>query len=112
MPVLPAPDVPVEACSRRHLARSSPVRVSQRPLLDPVGAAAREAPLAPTLESEESGDRGAVVPAAPAASPLVPVEGPVVPMPEPDCVCATAENASRAAAVAVHSILSFMEKLL
>jgi hypothetical protein len=46
MPVLPAPAepvlgavVPVEACSCKHFARSSPIRVSQRPLLGPIGAA-------------------------------------------------------------------------
>jgi hypothetical protein len=112
MPVLPAPEVPVEACSRRHFARSSPVSVSHRPLLDPAEAGPLAVPLAVTLDSEELGDRGAVVPAAPAASPLVPVEGVVVPMPEPDWICAKAGHASSAAAVAVQSSLSFMEMLL
>ena len=124
MPVLPAPDVPVEACSRRHFARSSPVSVSQSPLVVPVEAAPLVAPLAVTLESDELLERGAVVPAEPAASPLVPVEGVVVledgasvrlpvvePMLEPDWVCAKAENVSRAAA-AVQRISSFMVMLL
>jgi len=73
------PLVPVAACSCRHLVRSSPVRVSQRPLLDPVDAAPLVAPLAPTLVS---GERGAVVPEAPAESELVPVDG-VLMLPEP-----------------------------
>lgn len=79
MPVLPAPAelplVPVAACSCRHFVRSSPVSVSHRPLLDPVEAAPL---LAPTLVSDEVLERGAVVPAEPAASPLVPVDGAVV----------------------------------
>ena len=77
MPVLPGPAVPVEDCSRRHFWRSSPSRVSQRPL-DELPGAALVAPLVPTLEPElESSDRGLVVPPAPAESALVPVEGPV-----------------------------------
>jgi hypothetical protein len=99
--------------------------VSQSPLLDPVGAAPLVAPLAVTLESEELLDRGAVVPAAPAASPLVPVDGVVVlaggalpllpalePMPDPDWVCAKAEKASSAANVAAQIVVRFMEMLL
>jgi hypothetical protein len=73
MPVLPGPAVPVAACSRMHLARSSPIRVSQRPLLGPVAPAPLDAPLVPTLLSEERG----LVPKVPAVSPLVPVEGKV-----------------------------------
>src|SRR6185295_4609326 len=72
MPVLPAPAVPVLACSRRHFSRSSPVSVSQRPLLGPDSALPPPTTLLePTLLSVERG----LVPWAPALSPLVPVEG-------------------------------------
>jgi hypothetical protein len=117
--VLPAllepPVVPVEACSRRHFMRSSPVSVSHRPL--------PAAPLVPTLvEPEElvvSEERGAVVPAEPAVSALVPVEGlvpPLMPEPEPilepDCAYAALESASSAAAVAAQRDFSSMVLLL
>jgi hypothetical protein len=139
-PAEPLPLAPVAACSCRHLARSSPISVSHLALasVEPVLLAA---PLAPTLVSDEPGERGAVVPAAPAASPLVPVDGAVVappegvatepagwswlldepaaglplvppPMLEPDWVWAMAENASSAAAVAAQRMFSFMEMLL
>jgi PAS domain S-box-containing protein len=56
------------------------------------------APLMPTLVSGEALVRGAVVPVEPAVSPLVPVDGAVMPglerMPEPDCTCARAEAES------------------
>jgi hypothetical protein len=56
------------------------------------------APLMPTLVSGEALVRGAVVPVEPAVSPLVPVDGAVMPglerMPEPDCTCASAEAES------------------
>jgi hypothetical protein len=108
--------------------RSSPINVSQRPLLGPVTPAPLKDPLVPTLVS---GLRGAVPP-APALSALVPVEGipmsrggvrwplesaltlPVVPvfepMLEPDWVCASAahDNARSAVAVTLHSRFSFM----
>jgi len=58
------------------------------------------------------GERGAVVPAIPAASPLVPVEGPRAPMFEPDCSCATAGSDNRAAAVAAKRSFGFMGMLL
>jgi hypothetical protein len=112
MPVLAGPDVPVEACSRRHLARSSPVNVSHRPLLDPLAAGPLVVALALTLESVELLERGAVVPAAPAASPLVPVDGGAARMPDPDGDWANAEHASSAAAAAVQRTLSFMGVLL
>src|SRR6185295_10921100 len=70
MPVLPGPAVPVLACSRRHFSRSSPISVSQRPLLGAGLVVPLEAPPMPTLVYE----RG-LVPWAPALSPLVPVDG-------------------------------------
>src|SRR5688572_1853257 len=127
MPVLPAPAeplplAPAAACSCRHLARSSPSSVSHLALAS-VEPVLLVAPLAPTLVSDEL-ERGAVVPAAPALSPLVPVEGGVEveaggcswvlevllpePMLEPE-VCAKAENASSAAAVAAQRVFSFMK---
>ena len=119
--------VPVLACSRRHFMRSSPINVSQRPLLGAVAPGPLTTPLVPTLVS---GLRGAVLP-APALSALVPVEGipasriggrwlfgaaltPVVPvlepMLEPDWVCASdADDSARSpAAVTLHSRFSFM----
>ena len=101
--------------------RSSPVSVSQRPVLDPLEAAPLVAPLTPTLVSE---DRG-LVPRLPALSALVPVDGalcvlavlalpPVfAPMPDPDWVWAMAidDTASRAAAVAVQSRFGFIRLL-
>src|SRR6476646_825459 len=96
-PTLPAPAVPVRACSRRHCVRSCPVSVSHRPL-ERSGSGAAVAPLAPTLVS---GARW-LMPCAPDESVLVPVEGSVggsgrgctlpptpglfAPMFEPDCV--------------------------
>ena len=119
VPVLaPPPLVPVAACSLRHFVRSSPVSVSHRPLLLPAGAGPGVAPLAPTLVVPVavvvSEERGAVVPAEPAVSALVPVDGVVALMPEsermlePDWVCAkpALENARSAAAVAVQRVLS------
>ncbi|MGH8742154.1 MAG: hypothetical protein ACREUN_14640 [Burkholderiales bacterium] len=126
-PAEPLPLAPAAACSCRHLVRSSPVSVSHLALAS-VEPVLLVAPLAPTLVSEELGERGAVVPAAPAASPLVPVEGapvapegvalepalPLVPPPmlEPDWVCANAENVRSAAAVAAQRVFSFMEIVL
>jgi hypothetical protein len=122
LPVLLEPPlVPVEACSRRHFMRSSPVSVSHRPL--------PAAPLVPTLvepvELVVPEERGAVVLAEPAVSALVPVDGealslvlPLMPEPEPilepDCVCANAalESASSAAAVAAQRDFSSMVLLL
>ena len=124
VPLLLAP-VPVEACSRRHFMRSSPVSVSHGALELPA------APLVPTLgEPLElvSEERGAVV-LEPAVSALVPVEGevlgealslvlPLMPEPEPtvepDCACANAvlESASSAAAVAAQRVFSSMVLLL
>src|SRR5687768_11829638 len=127
MPVLPAPAeplplAPVAACSCRHFARSSPSSVSHLALAS-VEPVLLVAPLAPTLVSEEL-ERGAVVPAAPALSPLVPVEGAVEleaggcscvlevllpePMLEPE-VCAKADDASSATAVAAQRVFSFMK---
>ncbi|TAK86976.1 MAG: hypothetical protein EPO20_05850 [Betaproteobacteria bacterium] len=113
--------VPVEACSRRHFRRSSPVSVSQRPL-ERVGAELLVAPLAPTLgvplELVVSEERGAVVPAAPALSALVPVEGGDMPrserMIEPDWLCANValESATSAAAVAMKTVFSSIALLL
>jgi hypothetical protein len=95
--------------------RSSPVSVSQSPLVR-VGAAGVLAPLVPALVSGDDsveGERGAVVPAIPAVSPLVPVEGPRgAPMFEPDCSCATAGSDNRAAAVAAKRSFGFMGMLL
>jgi hypothetical protein len=95
--------------------RSSPVSVSQSPLVR-VGAAGVLAPLVPTLVSGDDsveGERGAVVPAIPAVSPLVPVEGPRgAPMFEPDCSCPKAGCDKSAAAASTKRSLGFMGVLL
>src|SRR5215212_7853853 len=132
MPVLPGPAVPVDVCSRMHLARSSPVRLSQRPVLGPAAPAPLTAPLVPTLLSEKRG----LVPWVPAVSPLVPVDGrvsraalpPGLPVPGPwtglplfwmpmlepvwgACANAADDNAKTAAAVAVSKKCGFMQLL-
>jgi hypothetical protein len=69
----------------------------------------------PTLVSGEAPVRGAVVPDEPAVSPLVPVDGAVMPgperMPEPDCTCARAEAESSPIAAKKRSFI-FMPMLL
>jgi hypothetical protein len=127
--LLEPPALPVEACSRRHFMRSSPVSESHDLLEVPLAAESLAAPLVPALVEPAgpvvSEERGAVLLAEPALSALLPVEGvalslvlPLMPEPEPivepDCVCANAtlESVSSAAAVPANRVFRSMVLLL